>query len=63
FEEGRDKDPLLHFLVEVEKTLGEIASGTFKDREQLIKYAEEMLSILSEVINLFLTKENHKSRG
>ena len=61
--ESMIEDPVLQLLVEVEEVMGEIASSTDKDKESIAKYVEDLLNLVSDVVNLFLEKDTHENKA
>jgi len=47
------KDPVLHCLVEIERTVQEVAQVPDSDREKAMKQADDIVQIASDIVRLF----------
>jgi len=47
------KDPVLRCLMEIEKTVQEVAQVPDSDRERAIKQADDIIQIASDIVKLF----------
>ena len=47
------KEPILNFLVEMEKTLQQLSQSTKLDNEKTINYVKDILEFTSEIVELF----------
>ena len=47
------KDPILNFLVEIEKTLQKMAQNPSLEDDQTIKHVEDIIDFTSEIVELY----------
>jgi len=47
------KDPILNFLVEIEKILQQLAQSPKADNEQTIEHVNDIIEFISEIVELF----------
>ena len=47
------KDPVLNFLVEIEKTLQQLAQNPSADSEKIMEQASDIIEFTSEIVELF----------
>jgi hypothetical protein len=47
------KDPVLRCLVEIERTVQEVAQTTDSDKEKTFKRADDLIQIASDIVELF----------
>lgn len=47
------KDPILNFLVEIEKNLQQLAQSPQMDNEQTIEHVNDIIEFTSEIVELF----------
>ena len=51
---GQDvKEPVLNFLVEIEKTLQTLANNPMSDNEKILKQVSDIIDFASEIVELF----------
>jgi hypothetical protein len=53
FKKQAVKDPILHCLVEIERTVQEVAQTSNSSKDRAFKQAEDLIQIASDIVKLF----------